>query len=771
MELTVKTMPVLPIRGAVLFPHMGVNFDVTRDFSERAVEASMRADRWIFVSAQKDSETETPAEKELYTFGCAAKIKQTVKMPGGVLRAVVEGVKRARLIETVPARGYMKAAVEIIEESESESDNLLMDEAFVRAIEASFDEYFKYNKKLSPETVIQAAKIGGIGIVADAVAGNTDLKFDDKQELLEELDPYRRVEKLIGILNHETKIYEIIKTISDKVKTQIDKNQREYYLREEMRVIKKELGEDGESEAEELREQLKRLELPEKTYEKLSKDIDRLEDISQNSPDSAVLRNYIETALELPWNTATDEDFDLKRAEDILNEDHYGLEKVKDRILEYLAVRKLTDGNNGTVICLVGPPGTGKTSIAKSVARALNRNYVRVSLGGIHDEADIRGHRKTYIGAMPGRIMDAVKQAGSRNPLVLLDEIDKMGSDYRGDPSAALLEVLDIEQNNAFRDHYIEVPFDLSEVMFIMTANSVSTIPEPLMDRIEMIELSGYTDEEKFEIAERYLLPKQLKKNGLTPTKVKFSGTAIKEIINYYTREAGVRGLEREIGAVLRKAARLIGEGERKSVSISEKSISKYLGKRRYTFDMMSEKDEIGVVRGLAWTRVGGETLSVEVNVMQGSGKVELTGKLGDVMKESALAAVSYIRSRSSELKITPDFYKTKDIHIHVPEGAVPKDGPSAGITIATAVASALTNRKVRRDVAMTGEITLRGNVLPIGGLKEKSLAAYRAGIKTVIIPEKNRPDVDDVPESVRTEIDFVPVSNMDQVLKNAFTN
>lgn len=767
MEL--KNLPVLPLRGAVLFPHMGVNFDVARDFSANAVEAAMDSERLIFVTAQKNPDTEKPSIIELFKIGCVAKVKQTVKIPGGTLRVVAEGISRARLIEPLPGDKYLSAVVEVIEEKEEESDNLLLDEAFVRVVQDSFEGYFSYNKKLRPEAVMEAAQLGGIGVAADAVAGNAELKFEDKQEILEELDPYSRVEKLIGILNHETKVYEIIEGISEKVKKQLDKNQREYYLREEMHVIKKELGEDEESEAEQLRKKTAELKLDDEIQKKINKDIDRLELIPSTTPDSAVLRNYLDSVLELPWNTETEENDDLKHAEEVLGRDHYGLEKVKERILEHLAVRRLTHGGEGTVICLVGPPGTGKTSIAKSVADALGKKYARISLGGIHDEADIRGHRKTYIGAMPGRIMEAVRQAGTKNPLILMDEIDKMGADYKGDPSAALLEVLDTEQNHAFRDHYIEVPFDLSDVMFIMTANSVSTIPEPLLDRIELIELTGYTDEEKFEIAKRHLLPKQLEKNGLTAGKVHIGDDALREVIEYYTREAGVRNLEREIGSILRKAAKLIADGERKSVRISQKTVSKYLGKRKYLFDLMEEKDEVGIVRGLAWTRVGGETLSVEVNVMQGSGKVELTGKLGDVMKESALAAVSYVRSRTEQLKITPDFYKTKDIHIHVPEGAVPKDGPSAGITIATAVASALSNRAVRRDVAMTGEITLRGNVLPIGGLKEKSLAAHRAGITTVIIPKKNEPDVEDIPESVRDEMKFIPVSSMDQVLKNAF--
>lgn len=771
MDLNIKKMPVLPIRDMVLFPHMGINFDIARSFSKNAVEAAMASERWIFITAQKKAETEIPAFGDLYRLGCAAKIKQTVKMPGGILRIVAEGVARAKIVEMFSGGAYMSASVEIMEEDEKESDSLLLDTAFMRAVENSLAEYGKYNKKINFDAAAEAARLGGIGVFADAVAGNIDLKLKDKQEILEELNPYDRVEKLAEKLYRETQITEIMQGITAKVKKKIDENQREYYLREELKVIKKELGDDEEKEVRQLRERAEKSGMPEKSLAKLLKDIDRLEGIPQATPDNAVLRNYIDTVLSLPWNKMSEEETELKKAEQILNDDHFGLETVKERITEFLAVKKLTENREGTVLCLVGPPGTGKTSIAKSLARACGREYVRISLGGVHDEADIRGHRKTYIGAMPGRIINAVKQAGTKNPLILFDEIDKMGADYKGDPSAALLEVLDIEQNKEFCDHYIELPFDLSNVMFVMTANSVSTIPEPLLDRIEVIEIAGYTDIEKFEIAKRYLLPKQLEKHGLTASKASVSDGALKEIIDYYTREAGVRGLEREIGKLLRKAAKLIADGERKSVKIGEKSIEKYLGKRKYLFDMKSMTDEIGVARGLAWTRVGGETLSVEVNVMKGNGKIELTGKLGDVMRESALAAVSYIRSKADDLKIKPDFYKDTDIHIHVPEGAVPKDGPSAGITIATAVASALTKRAVKKDVAMTGEITLRGNVLPIGGLKEKSLAAYRAGINTVIIPEKNKADMDDIPETVRECMDFVPVSNMEQVLKKAFAN
>lgn len=770
MDFNIKKMPVLPLRGTVLFPHMGINFDIGRDFSKNAIEASMSGDRWIFVTAQKNAETEAPTGGEIYKTGCAAKIKQTLKTPTGVLRVVAEGVCRAKIREFMPGGTYMSAVCELIEEKEPENDSMLLDEGFMRAAEEALSNYLKFKKNINPEAAMEAARMGGVGVFADAVAGNTDLKTEDKQDILEELDPYVRVEKLLGKMCREMRINEIMHDITKKVKKNMDDNQRDYYLREELKVIKKELGDDASAEAEELRKKAKESDMPKKSLEKILDDIDRLEGVPQTTPENAVLRNYLDTVLSLPWSEETADECDLKKAEEILDEDHYGLDTVKERILEYLAVRKLTLAKEGTVICLVGPPGTGKTSIAKSLARATNREYVRISLGGVHDEADIRGHRKTYVGAMPGRIIEAVRKANVKNPLILFDETDKMGADFKGDPAAALLEVLDIEQNKEFCDHYIEVPFDLSKVMFVMTANTLSTIPEPLLDRIEVIEISGYTDVEKLEIAKKYLLPKQLKKHGLTASKASVSDGALKEIIDYYTRESGVRGLERAIGKLLRKSARLIADGERKSVKIGGKSVEKYLGKRKYLFDKAEERDEVGVVRGLAWTSVGGETLSVEVNVMKGNGKVELTGKLGDVMKESALAAVSYIRSKADELSIKSDFYKDTDIHIHVPEGAVPKDGPSAGITIATAVASALTNTPVRKNVAMTGEITLRGKVLPIGGLKEKSLAAYRAGIDTVIIPEKNRPDIDEIPETVREKMNFVPVSNMEQVLSRALT-
>ena len=581
---------------------------------------------------------------------------------------------------------------------------------------------------------------------------------------------YSRIERLIVAIQNQLEVLKLERQIAQRVKERIDKNQREYYLREQLRVIQDELGDsDGiKAEVEEYTKKINKLKTTKETREKLLKEVDRFAKMPSSSSESSVVRNYLDTVLEMPWNKQSKESFDIVKAEEILDEDHYGLEKVKERVLEYLAVRQMTKGKNGTILCFVGPPGVGKTSVAKSIARALGRKYVRISLGGIHDESDIRGHRKTYIGAMEGRIMAAMKEAKTKNPLILLDEIDKMGADYKGDPSAALLEVLDYEQNATFRDHYIEVPFDLSQVLFITTANTLDTVSQPLLDRMEIIELSGYTSNEKFHIAKDYLVKKAVKNNGLEENQIGIADSVIKSIIEHYTREAGVRKLEQQIGKICRKAAKQLLETRKKSIKITEKNLADYLGKERYHFDMMNEQDEIGIARGLAWTSVGGETLSIEVNVMPGSGKVELTGKLGDVMKESAMAAISYIRANSKTLGISENFHKTKDIHIHVPEGAVPKDGPSAGITMATAVVSALTKNPVRNDIAMTGEITLRGRVLPIGGLKEKSLAAFRAGITDIIIPEENKPDIDDVPQEVRKKLNFIPVSSMDTVLENA---
>ncbi len=761
-------IPVVPMRGMVLFPHMTLNFDAARDVSVKALEAAASENSTVLLAAQKDISTEDPSFDDLYVMGTIAVIKQVMRMPGGVTRVIVRGIKRAEIVECYADKGYLRAGV--IEYDDVLGGSALVREAYMKRLRKAYEEYFSQNPKLTADNFMRVMSVYDLGELCDTVAAEVELDVASKQSLLDETDVSKRVEQLIIYIQNQLEVLKIERQIAQKVKERVDRNQREYYLREQLHVIQEELG-DGDGVKEETDEYIKKinkLKAPKDTKEKLLKEADRFSKMPASTAESAVIRTYLDTVLDLPWNKSTKEDFDIKKAEQILEEDHYGLEKVKERILEYLAVRRLTEGKSSAILCLAGPPGVGKTSVAKSVARALGRKYVRISLGGIHDESDIRGHRKTYIGAMEGRIMAAMKEAKTKNPLILLDEIDKMGADYKGDPSAALLEVLDYEQNAAFRDHYIEVPFDLSKVLFITTANTLDTVSRPLLDRMEVIKLSGYTSSEKFHIAKDYLVKKAVKNNGLKPSQINIADAAIKRIIDCYTREAGVRKLEQSIGKICRKAAKQLLETNKKSVRITSKNLEDYLGKERYHFDAMNEHDEVGVARGLAWTSVGGETLSVEVSVMPGSGKVELTGKLGDVMKESASAAISYIRANSKALGISETFHKTKDIHIHVPEGAVPKDGPSAGITMATAVVSALTESPVRNDIAMTGEITLRGRVLPIGGLKEKSLAAYRAGITDIIIPEENKPDIDDVPREIRDKLNFIPVSSMDTVLRNA---
>ena len=768
MENTLHYIPVIPMRGMVVFPHMNVNFDAGRDVSVKGLSAASEENSVVFLTSQKQIDKENPKPEDLYNIGTIAQIKQVMRLPGNVTRVVVTGVARGAIREMTLTKPYFKAVVEEFH-TEYEQDTAV-NEAYERQLKKKYEEYFAQNPKLNADNFMSVMAIEDIDTLSDVIAGGLEIKLEERQALLEEFDAYKRAEKLMTSIDNNINVMRIEQNIIKKVRENIDKNQREYFLREQLKVISEELGDkDGiTAEVKEYKERIKKAKPGRKNTEKLLKDIDRFSKMQAASAESAVMRSYLDTVLDMPWNKHTKEVFDINEAEKILEEDHYGLEKVKERILEYLAVRHFTNGKNGTILCLAGPPGVGKTSIAKSIARALGRKYVRISLGGIHDEADIRGHRKTYIGAMEGRIMAAVKEAKVNNPLILLDEVDKMGADYKGDPSAALLEVLDYEQNNAFRDHYLELEFDLSRVIFITTANTLDTVSRPLLDRMEVISLTGYTDEEKFHIAKGYLVKKALEQNGLTAKQVNISDDAIRKIIDNYTREAGVRKLEQTISALCRKAAKHILEGNKKSVRITAKNVSEYLGKERYHFEKMNEHDEVGIARGLAWTSVGGETLSVETNVMSGNGKVELTGKLGDVMKESAMAAISYIRSRADVLDIDGEFYKNKDIHIHVPEGAVPKDGPSAGITMATALVSSLTGKPVRNDIAMTGEITLRGNVLPIGGLKEKSLAAYRAGIKTVIIPEENKADIDDIPAEIRKKMKFIPVSSMDNVLENA---
>lgn len=768
MENIIHTLPTVAMRGLVVFPYMQLNFDVARPASIKALEAASNGDSRIFLVTQKKAEIDNPKPDDIYRVGTIAQIKQIMHLPGNVTRLIVKGLSRGIIREYDNIEPYLMCKVEEVNELPTQITN--MDEAYARALKSKLEEYFAVNPKLQADKFMSIMDIKPLGQLCDTIAALTELDTEDKQVLLNNLDCEDRAEELLGRLEHLIDVTELEHKILRKTHEKINENQHEYFLREQMQVIEEELGDkDGiGADAEEFRKKIERLRIKKESKEKLLKDVERFAKLPSNSPDSSVLRSYLENVLELPWDKAKKEKFDIKDVAKVLDKDHYGLKDVKERILEYLAVRSLTGGKNTTVLCLEGPPGVGKTSVAKSIARALGRKYVRVSLGGIHDEADIRGHRKTYIGAMEGRIMAAMKEAKVKNPVMLLDEIDKMGKDFKGDPSAALLEVLDNEQNNEFRDHYIEIPYDLSDVLFITTANTLETISQPLLDRMEIISISGYTAKEKFYIARDYLVKKALHKTGMLESDFSITDGALNEIIDHYTREAGVRKLEQTIETLLRKAAKEILETDCSKVAITKRNISDYLGKEKYRFDLMNEKDEVGVARGLAWTSVGGETLSIEVNVMDGTGKVELTGKLGDVMKESAMAAISYIRSKSDKFGIDKEFYKNKDIHIHVPEGAVPKDGPSAGITMATAVVSSLSRVPVRRDIAMTGEITLRGKVLPIGGLKEKSMAAYRAGIKTVIIPEENERDIEEIPQEIKNGITFIPVSDMDTVLGNA---
>lgn len=764
----IHTLPTIAMRGIVMFPYMQLNFDVARKESVQAIEEASKRDSRIFLVTQRRADEDAPKPAGLYGVGTIAIIKQVMHLPGNVTRVIANGVSRGLVGDFTKTEPYLECEVTEIDETYSEFSKT--EEAYCRVIKQKLENYFAVSSKIQPDRFFRVMAINHLGQLCDTAAAMVEMDIETKQRLLAELDYVDRAKELIYNMDRTIDVTELEQQIIQKTRERMEENQHEYFLREQLKVIQDELGEkDGTAaEAEAFRERIKKAKMGKENTEKLMKDVDRFERMPPASSDGAVIQTYLETVLDLPWHKTKKEKFSIKKAGQILEEDHYGLEKVKERILEFLAVRKMTGGKNSTVLCLEGPPGVGKTSVAKSVARALDRKFVRVSLGGIHDESDIRGHRKTYIGAMEGRIMAAMREVKVKNPVMLLDEIDKMGHDYKGDPSAALLEVLDNEQNNAFRDHYIELPFDLSDVMFITTANTLDTIAAPLLDRMEIIRLSGYTDKEKGHIARGYLVDKALKKTGMSADQVEITNGAIEKIIDNYTREAGVRKLEQTIETLCRKAAKELLENGGESVKIDVDNIHDYLGKEKYHFDLMNESDAVGIARGLAWTSVGGETLSIEVNVMNGTGKVELTGKLGDVMQESAKAAISYIRGAADKLQIDDKFHKNKDIHIHVPEGAVPKDGPSAGITMATAVISSLTKRPVRRDVAMTGEITLRGRVLPIGGLKEKSMAAYRAGIRTVIIPEDNKPDIDDVPEEIRSDINFIPVSTMDSVIETA---
>ena len=767
-KITKETLPLIPLRGLSIFPYMVLHFDVGRDKSIKALEEAMIRDQRVFLTTQKEIDVDLPTGEDFYPIGTVSKIKQMLKLPGDAIRVLVEGLHRAEIIEMRDEDEYFEADVQIHYDSEYEKD--IETEATMRAVLSTFERYVAVNSKASPEVILTASSIDEPGRFADVIASQLVLKTDEKQQIIEAYEPKIRLQIIHTILLKEIEILEVEKQINDKVRTQINKMQKEYYLREQMKMIKKELGEENDldDETQEMYHQLKKLKLNKKVNEKVMKEIERLSKMSSSSAESNVIRSYVNWILELPWNKQTKDTLELKKARQILEEDHYGLKSVKERVLEYLAVRQLTKSMKGPILCLVGPPGVGKTSIAKSIARSLNRKFVRMSLGGVRDEAEIRGHRRTYIGAIPGRIINNIKESGSKNPLFLFDEIDKLSGDFRGDPASALLEVLDPEQNKDFVDHYLEVPFDLSKVMFITTANSLSTIPRPLLDRMEVIEVSGYTEDEKIAIAEKYLVPKQLKAHGLKDENISISEDALRSIVNNYTRESGVREMERKIAAVSRKAAAKIVEENLTNLRVTKRNLSKYLGIKRFSYDEIKDENQIGVVTGLAWTRVGGETLSVEVTPMKGTGKLVLTGQLGDVMKESARAGLSYIRSVAARVGIEENFHEKCDLHIHIPEGAIPKDGRSAGITMATAVISALTNRPVNREVAMTGEITLRGRVLPIGGLKEKSLAAKRAGIKKVLIPFDNQKDLEDIPASVKKVIEFVPVKTMDEVLLHA---
>lgn len=769
-EEKIRVMPTVALRGLVIFPDMFIHFDVGREKSINALKKAMDTDQEIFLVTQKDISVDDPDYNELYEIGVVASVKQVLKLPGksGNVRVAVEGLYRARLVQGLEGGNgkYLKAMIFPIEEPTVKRENADYEKALIRHTKDVFAEYSDCAPQMPADLVTSVLQKTKAGELADYIAGNIMLEYEDRQSILSVINPIRRLEELCVLLATETNLLAIEADIGDKVQEAIDKNQREYYLREQMKVISQELG-GGVSQEEELdrfRETIFYMKAPDEVKDKLLKECDRLEKYSPQSPEAAVSRNYIETCLSLPWNNHSSENTDIEKSRKILERDHYGLDKIKKRILEYLAVRVLAPDIKGQIICLAGPPGVGKTSVARSIASATGRKYVRISLGGVKDEAEIRGHRKTYIGSMPGRIINAMQQAGTSNPLILLDEVDKLSSDYKGDPTSALLEVLDPEQNSTFRDHYIELPFDLSKVLFITTANVEANIPDPLRDRMEIIELGSYTAEEKFNIAKKHLLPKQIKQHGLTSKQLRITDKALRLIIEGYTREAGVRNLEQRIAAVCRKSAMAIVEGSAEKISVKPENVEEFLGTRKYKNDPIAGESEVGVVNGLAWTSVGGDMLEIETAVLKGTGKLELTGSLGDVMQESAKAAVSYIRSKSDSLPINGEFYKENDIHIHVPEGATPKDGPSAGVTIATSLVSALSGIRVRKDVAMTGEITLRGRVLPIGGLKEKSMAAYRAGIKTVVIPYDNISDIDEVDPVVKEAVVFKPVKTVEAV-------
>ena len=770
MDTMIMKMPAVALRGMVILPGMVAHFDVSRAKSIKAVEEAMMDEQKIFLVAQKDVEQENPDIEDLFKIGIIAEVKQVIKLQNNIVRILVEGKERAELSAFLENPDYLLA--EIIRFDEEVDDGLPEEakEAMLRSIQETFGKYVVVNPKMGKELQRQLSEITDLEKLMNQLANSLPVHFEEKQKILDAVSMTERYEVLMALLLKEIEIIAIKNDFQAKVKAHVDKNQKEYLLREQMKVIREELGEDNtESDADHFMDALGKIKADKEVKEKIKKEIDRFKNISSSSSESAVASGYIETLLELPWNKTSRDNKDLKNAEQILNADHYGLEKVKERMLEFLAVRNLTSKGESPIICLVGPPGTGKTSIARSVAKALDKKYVRISLGGVRDEAEIRGHRRTYVGAMPGRIVNGLRSAGMKNPLMLLDEIDKMSSDYKGDTASALLEVLDAEQNKKFRDHYVEIPIDLSEVLFIATANSVQDIPRPLLDRMELIEVTSYTENEKLHIAKEHLLAKQMERNGIRPEQLAITDKAMAKIISGYTREAGVRNLERKLGEICRKAARPLYEGEKEKIKVTEQNLEKFLGKEKYSFDKKNDTDEVGIVRGLAWTSVGGDTLEIEVNIMPGKGEFQLTGQLGDVMKESAQAGISYIRSVSEEYHIPKKFFQENDIHIHIPEGAVPKDGPSAGITMATAMLSAITKTPVRADVAMTGEITLRGRVLPIGGLKEKTLAAKNAGIKTICVPKKNEKDIDEISPEIKKGLKIVFVEQMKDVLDVAF--
>ncbi len=764
-------LPMIPLRGLNVFPNMVLNFDIGREKSVNALEKAMIMDKYIFLAAQKDETTDLPTPDDFYHVGTVGRVKQMLKLPGDSIRVLVEGLSRGVIEDVIFEVPYFKCRVRKVEDETP----LYIDprtEALMRAILTNFEEYIELDPKLSQDMIGAVIGVDEPGRFADMIASHLDIKIEDKQKLLEAFDVSDRLEILNHIISREIEILKLEQDITTKVKVQMNKNQKEYFLREQMRAIQDELGIDEEIEDEALKwkEQLEKLKLPAKINDKVEKEISKFSKMQPGSAEATVVRTYVETILELPWKKLSRLNTDINKAEKILDEDHYGLEKVKERVLEYLAVIHLSKRIRGPILCLVGPPGVGKTSIARSIARATGRKFVRMSLGGVRDEAEIRGHRRTYIGAIPGRVINAMKDAGTRNPVFLFDEVDKIGADFKGDPASALLEVLDPEQNNDFTDHYLEVPFDLSKVMFITTANTAETIPQPLMDRMEVIEVPGYTEEEKVKIAQQYLIPKKVKEHGLEKSSITIPEESIRDLINYYTRESGVRNLEREIANLCRKVARKIVAGEGKRFRITPKKVEEYLGKKRFHYDIIKNDKQVGLTTGLAWTVVGGETLDIEATIVPGTGKIVLTGQMGDVMQESATTGISYIRSVADKLDIDQDFYKEKDIHIHIPEGAVPKDGPSAGVTMCTAVISALTGIPVRKDIAMTGEITLRGKVLPVGGIREKVLAAHRAGIRKVLLPEDNKRDIDEIPEAVRKEMQFVLLKNADDALQQVLT-